>query len=330
MHPPDKLALPAALDGEPADLDWLLEIQSGVATATQLEARGVTPGRITAQVTAGRWQRAYRGVVVTHGGSMSYLERAWGAVLWAGNGAMVSHQTAGFLLGLIKLKPTLVHVAIPEARRLVAPQGVVVHRATWPTIDPRKTLPQTTVERTTLDLVSEAATADEVVAVLSTALQRRLTTATRLTEVLDRLPKLRLRRVVRELLGVELNGVRSPLEWRYATHVERAHGLPRAQRQQHHAQPEGLHTFRDATYAEFGLVVELDGRIGHREVDAFRDMARDNRTAELGGMTLRYGWVDVTTRPCVVAVQVARVLTIRGWPGVITSCGPGCLVGTAR
>jgi glutamate racemase len=84
-------------DGEPADLDWLWEIQAGVATTAQLDARGVSPARIRARVDAGRWRRSYPRVVINHCGPMPYVARAWAGVLWAGSAAMLSHDTAGFL-----------------------------------------------------------------------------------------------------------------------------------------------------------------------------------------------------------------------------------------
>jgi hypothetical protein len=51
-----------------------------------------------------------------------------------------------------------------------------------------------------------------------------------------------------------------------------------------------------------------------------RDMRRDNAGAEEGVLTLRYGYADLTERPCQVAAQVAQVLRSRGWPGTMRKC----------
>jgi len=84
---------------------------------------------------------------------------------------------------------------------------------------------------------------------------------------------------------------------------------------------------RDLGYAEFGLFVELDGRLGHEGADnAFRDMDRDNAAALEGRTTLRYGWSAVMSRPCDTAVQVAALLASRGWAGRLRRCAPTCLV----
>ena len=330
---PDIRRVPAAAprsamadDGGPREVEWLLELQAGVASAAQLTSRGISAGRIRAHVDAGRWQRIFPRTVVTYSGPIPYLARVWAGVLWAGDTSMASHDTAGFLLGIVAAEPPDVHVAIPEWRRLAAPNGIVLHRTSRPTGDMRRSPPQTTIERTALDLAGGAADLDAAVGVLAKVLQRRLTSEPRLLRALDHTPSLRWRRGIRELLAPEMRGVHSTLEWRYARKVEQAHGLPASQRQHPGGQPTGPSTFQDAWYEEFGLVVELDGRIGHREEHAFRDMARDNRTSERGQVTLRYGWVDVNVRPCQVAMQVARLLMRRGWRGSPKRCGSACMV----
>jgi hypothetical protein len=69
-----------------------------------------------------------------------------------------------------------------------------------------------------------------------------------------------------------------------------------------------------------GLLVELDGRLGHDGAGQFRDMNRDNRFV-LGGLTtLRYGWFDVVDHPCLVGAQVGHVLLARGWLGLPVRC----------
>ena len=117
------------------------------------------------------------------------------------------------------------------------------------------------------------------------------------------------------LLTDVADGVESPLELRYLREVERPHGLPRGKRQ-HRARG----TARDVYYSEFATVVELDGRIGHEGAGVLRDMRRDNRSALFGEATLRYGWADVTERPCLVAAEVAAVLSRRGWTDVPRLC----------
>lgn len=125
-----------------------------------------------------------------------------------------------------------------------------------------------------------------------------------------RLPR---RALVTEILA-DMAGVESSLEWPYLRDVEQAHALPTAARQV----SLGDGTRIDARYTEFGVIVELDGQC--HLASEFRDMERDNAHTELGEVSLRYGSVDVRTRACAVARQVARVLRHHGWAGEPQRC----------
>jgi very-short-patch-repair endonuclease len=71
-------------------------------------------------------------------------------------------------------------------------------------------------------------------------------------------------------------------------------------------------------------VVELDGRAAHPAEERWRDIHRDNLSAAVGMVTLRYNWADVTTDPCRVAGEIAAVLRRQGWTGRLRPCGPAC------
>ena len=70
--------------------------------------------------------------------------------------------------------------------------------------------------------------------------------------------------------------------------------------------------------------METDGAVAHPCEARWRDQHRDNAAAADGIITLRYGWADVTQRPCQVAAQVAGVLQERGWRGTPHPCSPSC------
>jgi hypothetical protein len=131
----------------------------------------------------------------------------------------------------------------------------------------------------------------------------------------------------RELLSRVLrdarDGVESFLELTYLRRVERAHGLPVAKRQVRVAR-DGVTIYRDAEYEDYGLIVELDGRIGHEDASSrWRDMTRDNAAVVEAKHTLRFGY-QLVGDPCAAAVQVVAVLHARGWPGSPTPCTPTC------
>jgi len=140
--------------------------------------------------------------------------------------------------------------------------------------------------------------------------------------------RLRWRRDLAEVLAADWAGVHSGLEHRYLRDAERPHGLPPGIRQAL-ARCAGRNEYRDVLYEEYGVAVELDGRAAHPGDLRWRDIRRDNSAAAAGVVTLRYGWIDVSQRPCWVAAQVARVLARRGYCG-FRPCAPGCPVAMIR
>jgi hypothetical protein len=124
-------------------------------------------------------------------------------------------------------------------------------------------------------------------------------------------------------------GAQSLLEFRYLHRVERPHGLPPGRRQ-YPVRRNERSQYQDVTYEDFDVVVELDGREAHPQWKRWNDIRRDNASASMGQVTLRYNWDDVTRRPCQTAQEVAATLHKRGWTGTTRRCGSGCAAGCGR
>jgi hypothetical protein len=167
---------------------------------------------------------------------------------------------------------------------------------------------------------------EAVVDLVVRVVQGRFTTAARLREVLDDRPRHRWRRLVGELLADVATGARSALELRWVRTVIRPHGLPLGSLNRPDGGADGR-VYRDVELEEWGLVVELDGRIAHPQEEAFRDRRRDNWVTVSGRATLRYGWREIVQDACGVGAELDAVLTGRGWSGG-HPCGPGCPVGS--
>jgi hypothetical protein len=183
--------------------------------------------------------------------------------------------------------------------------------------------PQTATEETVLDLADAAASFDTVVWLVARACQRGLTTPFLLADSLQLRARARWRGKLREALQDVAEGVHSPLEYRYLHGVERAHSLPRPDRQAEADRHPGR-IFRDIHYRKYRVAVELDGTASHPDEQRWQDKRRDNAAAADGIFTLRYGWADVTERPCETAREIATVLARGGWPGTLRRCGPEC------
>jgi hypothetical protein len=309
----------------------LTQRQEGVVSRSQALRAGLSADMIRSRIRSGRWRPAHRGVYLTFTGAPGHTAQLWVALLGAGPGAVLSHETAAELQRLADKPTDSIHVTIPWQRRIKAFEGVTLHRRTraGEVVLGYGRPPRTRVEETVLDLAQAAATFDEVCGWVTRAFARELTDAARLDTAMGQRPRLRWRADLHELITSAAGGDHSVLEYRYGRDVERAHGLPESVRQAPFEDADGRRGRRDRLYRDYGVIVELDGRLAHPAEAQWQDRARDNAAAVDGQQTLRYGWLQVTRDACETAAQVARILRRHGWNGTPRPCSPGCRVGQA-
>jgi len=253
----------------------------------------------------------------------------WAAHLALGRDSVVAGAAAGRYWALLEdhpesresilmLVPEQSHLRTPGLRiRRVRDAAERTHAARCP--------PVVTVEHAVVDLAGAAASDAIAVDLVMRACRLRLTTPDRLRVVIDQQRRLRRRPLLTSLCAEVRVGVTSPLELRYATGVSRAHGLPAGRGQVRTPSFTGGPAYRDVVYDEQGVLVELDGRLGHEdESSVFRDQFRDNDAVLSGLATLRYGWRAVVGARCEVAIQVDGLLRHRGWSDRGRPCGPSC------
>jgi hypothetical protein len=306
--------------------DELCREQAGAFTRGQALAHGITDKVLLRRVRTALVQRVHAGVYVDFTGPLPWETRVWAAWLACGAGAALTGGTALRAYGVSVDRPDdRIEVAVPHARRVDPKPGVLLTRhRDLPTLLHTSRRPPTVRLEVAL-LVTAAAETDvsRRAAVLLDACRQRRTTPARIRSELDSLPWLRGRRVLRRVLADASEGVHSLLEEGYLLRVERAHGLPRAQRQVRATSGDTV-VYRDAEYPPYGVVVELDGQAGHADpLSRWRDMTRDNAAVATGKLTLRFGY-QVLAEPCLAASQVAAALHLRGWPGTPHPCTPRC------
>jgi hypothetical protein len=316
-----------------ADRVMITERQEGVITTQQALAFGMSPGDIRWKVQSGRWQGVHRGVYATFSGKLSREARLWAAVLRAGDGAALSHETAAELLGFSAAPSASIHVTVPAASdtaRWSDLDGVVVHRSThWPGYQEMMLrLPVTPGVTTVLDLVEAAPTLDDAFGWVSRAVTGQVAQPVPLRSALLERKKFARRRWLNDALAGAEDGIPFPLERRWVYDVERPHGLPRAVRQ---APPPGADGARYLLnlYEPFSVPIELDGLAVHQPGELDRDRRRANEAAiAMAAVPLRYGFKEVANHPCAQAEQVARALVKRGWDArKLKACArPGCAV----
>jgi hypothetical protein len=273
----------------------LVSAQAGIATHVQARQAGFSDRQIAYRLSSRKWQRMHRGVYATFTGGPPRAARLWAALLWAGEGAVLSHETALEVAELTDEQSQQIHVTVPRRRRPAQGKpmpGVVVHRsdrarslaqAPWE-------LPRTPVEDTVLDLAAATRTFDDAYAWVSRALASWQVPARTLRQAVDRRTRFPRRAWFIDALDDAAEGVHSRIESRYVRDVERAHGLPAGE--------------------SYGVAVEFDGIASHRDlnlavgdVDAFR-----------------FDLIAVTTGACGSAAIVAAALCRNGWPGKPHPC----------
>lgn len=310
----------------PGSLLQQARYQGGIITKRQAIRAGVSVDKITWLLKLGTWRPVHRGVYATFTGPIDRSARLWAAVLYAGPGAYLSHETAAEVNGLTDEESRDINVTIPGNRRISPPPGVLIHLSsraalTW---RPPGMPPYTVAEETVVDLVQAAAAVDDVIALVTRGYSRRLLIEDQLRRVARERKKLRWRCELDEIIQVAAGGAHSLLEYRHDRDVQRAHGLPEPAKQDRFRTPGGGWGYRDRCYPQFGrLVIELDGRRFHPDEQRGRDRERDNQAA-VTGTTLRYDWADVTRRACETAAQIAEALRNRGWAGTLQACSPTC------
>lgn len=307
----------------------LLRYQAGVVTRAQARGSGLSDEAIEHRVASGRWQRIHPGVYATYSGPVSREVRLWAAVLYAGPGAVLSHETAAELQRLVDKSAPFIHLTVPSARRVAEREGLVIHRARRVLPGrrfPPGVLPQTLVDDTLLDLIDEAGTFGEVCALVTRMFGRQLTSEGRLRATAQLRKRLRWRSDVDALITESAHGTHSRLEYHYDRDVERAHGLPRSERQTRYTRLDGSKGFRDRVYQQYQVVVELDGVSAHPEEDRWADRERDNHAAMLRQQTLRFGWKHVRHQSCDTAAMTAIVLRNHGWGGSPQPCSTACAI----
>lgn len=251
----------------------LVDLQAGVVTREQAYAHGVSPRVVSRLIAEGHWRRLERGVLLTANVEPSFEAQAWAGTLLGGDEARVGRLAAARLHGLTDDVPRLITVLVPHAQRPAPRDGYEFVRER-PGVRGRSVgaPPRTTVEDTVLDLCTTALPED-VVGWVTLAVERRRTTSKRLRRALQGRERHPRRELLEGLLDDVAAGVRSPLELTYLRDVEQAHGLNALVSRQLSSR---MHkAVRDVCYTDFGVVVELDGRLGHTELGRFRDMDRD-------------------------------------------------------
>jgi predicted transcriptional regulator of viral defense system len=161
--------------------------QAGYFTTAQARASGFSSPRITHHAQSGRFVRVARGLYRFRDYPTSPREALLAAWLRLTPEAVVSHESALELLGLSDIIPNLIHLSVPRARRKLSRRsGVAVHTTTRPLdgsdVVVRDGMRLTAPARTIADVADVAVAPEQVVRAVRQAINRGMTTPSRLRE----------------------------------------------------------------------------------------------------------------------------------------------------
>jgi len=129
--------------------------QHGIVSIRQLRRLGFSESSVEKGVAAGRLHRLHRGVYAVGHTNLSLKGWCLAAVLGSGPQSLLSHYSAGWLLGLISTRPIPIHVTTPLPRKR---RGSIRIHHSRTLIDADRTIerniPVTSVARTALDLAA--------------------------------------------------------------------------------------------------------------------------------------------------------------------------------
>jgi very-short-patch-repair endonuclease len=274
-----------------------------VATSGQLAAVGLSRRWIADRVQRGWLTRMHRGVYLV-GPRPGPWSREAAALLACGDGAVLSHRSAGALWSLVARAPGDVDVTLRQGNR-GGRDGIRIHRSPLEARDVavRLELAVTSPIRTLLDLAAVLPQA-ELDRAVNEAQVRRLVTAEQLHRVAARRPGAT---ALRRSLADEPRVTRSALERRMLALVRRV-GLPLPRT---NAIVEGHEV--DFLWPDQRLIVETDGHHAHSTRARFEsDRARDARLVAAGYVVLRFTWRQLVEEPEVVAARLAAALARAG------------------
>lgn len=281
-------------------LDALLARQAGVISRDQALAAGLSRDMIDHRIMLRRWRPLHPRVYLAAGHRLDDEVAVRAAVLWAGEGAVLSGVAAGWWHGMVERRPATVGITVDRRRHPRPRPGVSVRR--------RELAPPDRVDRSGLAVTARALTVLEASVelggpgsqLLDRALQKWVgfpevyeaycrnvgchgsaSAARMLTAAADRSASAAERLLVRMLKESGASG------W-YCAFPAAGYAI-------------------DMAFPAARVAVEVDGWAWHMDATrAQADKRRQNALVRHGWIVLRYTWHDLVERPRAVLAEIAH------------------------
>ncbi|MEH3032743.1 MAG: hypothetical protein PGN07_01560 [Aeromicrobium erythreum] len=279
--------------------------------------------RLRHLIASGRWQRPWRGVVVTHNAPLSSHERVEARLMACPPRSALGGATALALDGLVGFETERTFVILPEGARRPTVDGLTTHwsilldeRDVHPLRRPRRTR----VERSLIDFASWSPSDRYARAGVLAAFQQRLVNGPAMHAALDVRGEVLRSGLVRESVLDAVGGIQSLPEADFDDLVL-VSGLPSPSRQHAVQGPDGRY-YLDVDWDEFGVAVEVHGLPHHGVAQWSADLVRANEVVIAGPRLLLFTSYVIRHEPGVVLDQLVRALRAGGWRGIVRPVSP--------
>ena len=219
--------------------------------------------------------------------------------MWCGDGAVVSHSSAGALWRLDGIKEGVITVSTPRNLRPPCRWLRVKRCSPLPQRDVtrHRGVPVTTPSRTVTDLAAETSQ-EELEIALECALRLGLTSIARMKRQVEAVggkgkPGTGTLRQLLDERSLDHAPTHSVLEARFKAFLKR-YSFPTPQQQHVVWRGSGKRAFVDFCYPSLQLVIEVDGFSTHGSRTGWQgDLNRQNDLVLAGWRVLRFTWEDV-------------------------------------
>jgi very-short-patch-repair endonuclease len=273
--------------------------QHWVIARRQLLAFGYTSDWIRHAIDSRRLFPVHAGVYAVGRKQLTQEGYFIAAVLACGDNAVLSHQSAAILWGILKGRLRTIEISVPRERNPRV-KGIRVHRRKSVGTAKRKGIPVTTPIQTLID-VAPRLDGTQLERAVNEAINRDLTTPDRLRKAVDR------QRALRTLLDRDTFVLTdTELEQRFVP-IARTVGLPKPQTQ------VVVNGYRVDFYFEgLEIVVEADSLRFHRTAAQQRkDVLRDQAHFKAGLIPLRFTHWQIYHDAAYVAETLTGVVASR-------------------
>jgi very-short-patch-repair endonuclease len=293
--------------------------QFGVVSRAQALTCGLTPRALDYRIRpGGPWTRMLPGVYRTATGAPGFDQLLMGALLYAGEGSLITGLAALRYYQVRTVSPAAVDVLIPAghhraSRQFVAVQRVQAMPRRGGTLGPiRFAAPA----RAAADAARGLTRLGDVRAVVAAVVQQGRCTVADLAAELDAGPR-QHSGLLRIALGEVADGVRSPAESDLRSLVRRT-GLPAPLYNARLYLSGRLLAVPDAWWPEAGVVAEVDSRAWHLSpADWEQTMRRHAALTAAGLLVLHFSPRQLRDEPGAVVSAIRAALAVgRPAPGV--------------